>query len=375
MTGVGRFDALDLAGNVREWCQNADDEGKRYNLGGDWNSPHYSFSESFSLSPWDRSEENGFRCLQYPKGSTPTEELPANIAKPKSLNLGPEREPFERLRAMYLYDHDLPLDPVIRPANSKVHSLNTRVVSKNRIRHDVVEITAAYNNERFKVHLLIPNDASGKMETIIFVPGVTAWENGRELKVSQEPHVDLLKRLAESGRIVCFPVYQGTYERWSGSTLSQQFANKPIRARDDYIAVTRDGSRVIDYLLTRNDVDPKRLVYFGLSNGALRGPMALATDTRYQAAVLLSGGYVPHHKNRPEIQAFHFTPKVKQPTLMMNGASDHVFPVETSQKTMFGDLGSLQKKHVLFSAHHIINAHEVFNTMTKWLNEEAFQGN
>ena len=230
MTGVGRFDALDLAGNVREWCQNADDEGKRYNLGGDWNSPHYSFSESFSLSPWDRSEENGFRCVQYPKGSTPTAELLANIVKPKSLNLGPKREPFERLRAMYLYDHDLPLDPVIRPANSNVHSLNTRVVSKNRIRHDVVEITAAYNNERFKVHLLIPNDASGKMETIIFVPGVTAWENGRELKVSQEPHVDLLKRLAESGRIVCFPVYQGTYERWSGSTLrTSRLSSRPRR--------------------------------------------------------------------------------------------------------------------------------------------------
>ncbi|HBV63376.1 MAG TPA: hypothetical protein DEF45_10185 [Rhodopirellula sp.] len=375
MTGVGRFDALDLAGNVREWCQTADDGGKRYNLGGDWNSPHYSFSESFSLSPWDRSDENGFRCLQYPAGSTPTEELLANIAKPKSLNLGPEREPFERLRAMYLYDHDLPLDPVIQPANGSIRPASIRGGTKNRVRHDVVEITAAYNNERFKVHLLIPNDASGKMETIIFVPGVTAWENGRELKVNQEPHVELLKRLAESGRIVCFPVYQGTYERWSGSTLGQQFENKPIRARDDYIAVTKDGSRVIDYLLTRNDVDPKRLVYFGLSNGALRGPMALATDTRYRAAVLLSGGYVPHHKNRPEIQAFHFTPEVKQPILMMNGTSDHVFPVETSQKTMFGDLGSLQKKHVLFSAHHLINPHEVFNTMTEWLDEEAFQGN
>ena len=157
--------------------------------------------------------------------------------------------------------------------------------------------------------------------------------------------------------------------------MGQQFTNTPIRARDDYIAVTKDGSRVVDYLLTRKDVDPKRLVYFGLSNGAIRGPMALATDTRYRAAVLLSGGYIPHHKNRPEIQAFHYTPEVKQPILMMNGTSDQVFPVETSQKPLFADLGSLQKKHVLFSADHIIDAHEVFHTMTEWLDEEAFQGN
>ena len=119
------------------------------------------------------------------------------------------------------------------------------------------------------------------------------------------------KRLADSGRIVCFPVYQGTYERWYGSTLSQQFKNTPIRARDDYIAVTKDGSRVVDYLLTRNDVDPKRLVYFGLSNGALRGPMALATDTRYTAAaVLLSGGYIPHGtKAVPKFRPFTLPPK------------------------------------------------------------------
>ena len=367
MFGVGRFDALDLAGNVREWCQTADDEGKRYNLGGDWDAPHYTFSESFSTSPWDRSLKNGFRCVRYPQGSEPSAEVLATVAKPKSLDLGPEREPFQRLHAMYLYDHDLPLDPIIQSATPS-NGIN------HQFRHDVVEVTTAYNNERFKVHLLIPNEKSGKMETIVFVPGVTAWENGRELKLETEPHVDLLKRLADSGRIVCFPVYQGTYERWSGSTLGQQFSNTPIRARDDYIAVTKDGSRVVDYLLTRNDVDTKRLVYFGLSNGALRGPMALATDTRYQAAVLLSGGYTKWHKTRPEIQAFHFTPEVKQPILMMNGTSDQVFPVETSQKPMFADLGSTQKKHVLFSAHHIINAHDVFNTMTQWLDTEAFQG-
>ena len=368
MTGVGRFDALDLAGNAREWCQTSDKEGKRYNLGGDWNSPQYSFSESFSVSPWDRSMQNGFRCVRYEEGSEPSAEVLAGVAKPKSLALGAEREPFQSLRALYLYDHDVPLHPVIQPVHANVGK-------KTRVRHDVVELTAAYNNERFKVHLLIPKDASSKMETIIFVPGITAWENGRELKLDKEPHIPLLKRLADNGKIVCFPVYQGTYERWSGSTLEQQFSDTPIRARDDYVAVTKDGSRVIDYLLTRNDVDPERIVYFGLSQGALRGPMALATDTRYRAAVLLSGGYSKWLNSHPEIQAFQFTPEVKQPLLMMNGTSDQVFPVETCQKPMFRDLGSPQKKHILFSAHHIINEHDVFNTITKWLEEEAFQGN
>ena len=118
MTGVGRFDALDLAGNVREWCRTADDHGHQYALGGDWTSPYYSFNESFSTSPWDRSPQNGFRCVRYRDGLEPGGNILASVAKPKSLDTGPEREPFERLRAMYLYDHDLPLGRTIKSSNT-----------------------------------------------------------------------------------------------------------------------------------------------------------------------------------------------------------------------------------------------------------------
>jgi serine/threonine protein kinase/formylglycine-generating enzyme required for sulfatase activity len=63
--GIGSSGAKDMAGNVREWCWNGNGE-KRYCLGGMWSDPGYMFNESVSLSPWDRSSGNGFRCRGVP---------------------------------------------------------------------------------------------------------------------------------------------------------------------------------------------------------------------------------------------------------------------------------------------------------------------
>ena len=56
--------------------------GNRYVLGGAWNDPDYQFLYSDARAPLDRSETNGFRCIQYLKGSGPSEPLAAPIAPP-----------------------------------------------------------------------------------------------------------------------------------------------------------------------------------------------------------------------------------------------------------------------------------------------------
>src|SRR5262249_29882309 len=62
--GVGPFGALDMAGNVKEWCWN-EMAGQRFILGGAWNEPAYMFSALDARSPWDRSVQNGVRCVHY----------------------------------------------------------------------------------------------------------------------------------------------------------------------------------------------------------------------------------------------------------------------------------------------------------------------
>ena len=52
---MGPFGTFDMAGNVREWTHNSDNEGKRYILGGGWSDPVYAFNDAYAQDPWDRS--------------------------------------------------------------------------------------------------------------------------------------------------------------------------------------------------------------------------------------------------------------------------------------------------------------------------------
>ncbi len=62
--GVGPYGTYDMAGNVREWIANTVDGELRFILGGYWKSPSYLYADPEALSPFDRSDVNGFRCVR-----------------------------------------------------------------------------------------------------------------------------------------------------------------------------------------------------------------------------------------------------------------------------------------------------------------------
>ena len=116
--------------------------------------------------------------------------------------------------------------------------------------------------------------------------------------------------------------------------------------------------RSVDFLTTRTEIDKDRIGYYGLSLGALWGPMFLAMEPRITAAVFLAGGLEGALDDgdylTPEFDAATYAPRVKAAVLMINGREDIRFPYETSQVPLFKLLGSPpdKKAHKTYPGGH-----------------------
>jgi dipeptidyl aminopeptidase/acylaminoacyl peptidase len=62
---------------------------------------------------------------------------------------------------------------------------------------------------------------------------------------------------------------------------------------------------------------------------------------------------------------------VKQPTLMLNGRYDFIFPVESTKELFYQSLGSKkdQKKHLLYETAHNVLRNELIKETLNWLDE------
>jgi predicted esterase len=135
---------------------------------------------------------------------------------------------------------------------------------------------------------------------------------------------------------------------------------------------TQDLLRTVDYLATRSDIDSQRLTFSGFSLGAAVAPVLLVAEPRFNAAVLIAGGY---HSSPwlPEIDPRRYAPHVKVPVLMLNGNCDALFPVRSSQIPLFRHLGSTDKQHKLLTAGHTVPADETVRITNEWLRSRRDQ--
>ena len=356
--GIGRFDVYDLAGNVKEWCWNANSEGHRCLRGAAWNDSGFLSLSIDVASPWDRSETHGFRCVRYLSDGTAE---PATLEPWQRNTWDPatrERIPLETLLAGHPFDYDKDsLPPLVAD----------RIAPKRLpygIRHEVVRIHAAYNEEQFDVHFFLPPADQEQYETILWIPDNAAWFE-KPFSAVENADWDIISRLVQTGRMVCYPIHQGTYERSKGGFFSPQF-------RDTVIAAAKDIARTVEYLLLeRHDVRKDRLVYMGYGAGAIGAPRILVTIEGFQAGILVAGGYPPALA-RPEwevISPFHYTPHVKVPVLMITGEFDTRIPYGQLQVPCFDDLGDaeLLKRHIPLKCGHDPPPEDIVHETDKWL--------
>ena len=344
---LGSLGTVDMAGNVREWCWNANG-AQRYILGGSYADQSYMLTRGQLAPALDRSSTNGFRCIRD-QDSSRSAALMATIAAdtpPAYLTARPVSEAvFQLYEGVYAYERtDLA---------AKVESVDE---SSELWRREKVSFDAGYGGERVVAYLFMPRHAAGPVACVVVVPSASQLAKRTSSAIRPDSYI------LRSGRAMLYPVFKGTYERSTGASSFQ-----PVEIRDGVVAWRKEMSRSLDYLETRKDIDLKKIGYLGHSMGSEVAPMLLSMERRFAAAALLSGGLTPSFGKLPEVNAVNFLPRVKTPVLMVNGKYDSILPAATAQEPMFQQLGTptADKRRVVVDSGHTVMTPETQNTLIK----------
>jgi dienelactone hydrolase len=172
---------------------------------------------------------------------------------------------FQEMRRLYDYDSQLPLG-----------IKDTLLQDKNSIK--VYDLTYASPKEgRVTAYLIVPS-GKGSFAGIVF----GHWGYGTRTEFLPEARL-----YAEAGAVCILIDYPWVRPApWRRSTRD---LSEPELDRDIYIQAVVDLRRGIDLLLSRSDVDAKRVAYVGHSYGAQWGAVLSAVDKRIKAAVLIGG--------------------------------------------------------------------------------------
>jgi len=356
--GLSPFGSYDMAGNVREWCWNESD-GLRYLLGGAWKEPTYIFHIPVTISPFDRSEMNGFRCVK----NLTAEPFPKRLIQPLPLaefrNYDQEKpvddETFELFRQFYAYEKT-DLNPIIEEVDEA-----SEYWLKKKVTFD-----AAYGNERVMAYLFLPKNAQPPYQTVVYFPGSGAITRASSAELPMRRFEFIMK----TGRALFFPIYKSTYERKDG------YVHPPINLQSyqtHNVFWYQDLARSVDYLMTRPEIDGDKLAFYGVSWGAERGPVYLALENRFKAGILVVGGFIllPETKQVPHADQINFAPRVKTPILMINGRYDYIFPYERAQVPMYRFLGTPEehKDHIVYDTDHNVPLSEAIKHSLIWLDK------
>ena len=168
--------------------------------------------------------------------------------------------------------------------------------------------------------------------------------------------------LIQSGRVVVYPVYKGTYER--SATPS---APDTVAGRETLIHASKDLGRTIDYLETRADIDSKRIAYMGVSMGAALGVIFAGVEERFNAVIFLDGGFM-YEKPLPGANQADFAPRIKAPTLLISGKFDWIFLGKDALLRLIGT-PSADKKAITFDTAHDVSEQrsDLIREVLAWL--------
>jgi dienelactone hydrolase len=347
--GIGPWGTYDMAGNVAEWCWNEAGGGRRYQLGGGFNTATNDYFEPGSLLPLYRGANSGFRCVRNvsPLAKEVLAERRQTIQDFSKAKPAADAE-FRIYKTLYIYDRT--------PLNAKLEPVRQ---DSAEWRKEKVVIDAAYGKERVPIYLFLPARVRAPYQVVIYCPTARAVDIPSSENLADMHLIDFV---IQSGRAVVYPVYKGTYERTATPS-----APDTVAGRDTLIQASKDLGRSIDYLESRADINSKRIAYMGTSMGAAIGVIFAGVEERLKTVIFLDGGFV-YEKPLPGANQSDFAARIKAPTLLISGNYDWIFLGKDALLRLIGT-PSAEKKLVYFDTPHDVSEQraDLIREVVAWL--------
>ena len=237
--------------------------------------------------------------------------------------------------ALLAYDRALPLDPEVK---EKSVEDGVRLLSVTY---------SSTHSERVPALLALPANPKPPLPCIVLMHGLGGSKEGMK---------PFWVELTKAG-YACFAIdakFHGERPKGPGG---QAFLLYPYSGRDALAQTVVDLRRGLDFLHTRDDIDPKRIGYVGVSMGAILGSITAGVDDRIAAVALIVGGgdwnvllektllSLAGDKNLKDKSArasvvaaldpldpVHWVGRISpRPVLMINGDLDNIVPVEANK--------------------------------------------
>jgi cephalosporin-C deacetylase-like acetyl esterase len=275
---------------------------------------------------------------------------------------------FEWARHYFDYDATQPLD---------VQDKVIQETSDFTI-HDITY--ASPKGGRVPAYLIVPK-GKGPFATILF---------GHYGLGTRSEFIPEAKLYAKAGAVSLIPDYP--WDRPEPWHKTVDHFDKPELDREAYIQAVIDLRRGFDVLLTRPDVDAKRLAYVGHSYGAQWGSILSAVDKRMKASVLIAGvaeaadiflrnddpGLVDLKKSQPpgqlekyvqatsDLDALRYVGHAAPVRLLLQFANFERYFDKTSEQH-YTDAASEPKKVLWYDTGHELNDPQALRDRYAWL--------
>jgi serine/threonine protein kinase/formylglycine-generating enzyme required for sulfatase activity len=349
--GMSPYGALNMAGNVSEWCLNRTAAGNIAS-GGSWDDFHYSFGYHGGFPSFYNSGKLGFRCAQSAEGAGGDQGNWPIIAERAIPRYTPVNEAgYRKLLAYYDY----------KKTGLDAEVVEVKETDEWRLEKIVFNSTA---DDRAVAYLYLPKNYPAPFQVIHCVPpgGIEARAYTLTQLIERE-----LGPFIKSGRAVLGVALKGYQEReWPASY--NQPSPTDVEYRDQIVNWITDLRHGLDYLETRPDIDATRIAYMTMSPGGFK-LMLPAIDSRYRSIFMSGASIEPDAPLRiPEANPINFVPRIRAPKLIMHGRYDEVDAFRTEAEPLFKLFGE-PKQLIRFEGGHIPDREIFIPLLNQWFDK------